>query len=73
MLAFGFGVETGVDEKLGWRTPVLIGEAGVVRVRSGMVLTVTMVRSRDAGRILFCCSARLAQAVEEYESELRII
>lgn len=53
MLALGLGVETGVDEKCGLRTAVVMDEAGASRVRSGVVMTVTMVSSKEPGRILF--------------------
>lgn len=56
MLALGFGVETGVEKKLGLGTFDVIRGVGTSRSRSGTVLTVAIVRSIDPGRILFCCS-----------------
>lgn len=59
----GLGVDAGGERNCAFSTFVLIGSAEASRTRSWVVFTVTMFSSIDPDRILFCCSAKLAHAM----------
>ena len=61
MLVLGLGVETGVDEESELSIEIEADGYGGSSIKSGITLTARIVNSKEPGRSLLYCSARVAQ------------